>query len=672
MNNEMLASRVSSPEEAISVIAENMLRIRPKAEVTYHPYRKNGIYYDKHLDLRTIDLKKLYPEAKKGDHVYIDTVIEACCETDAKINFIGNAKVIYGGRVIFDTLTDISDDGKCRCPLHLKEGRNPVRFLVRCVNDSEWVFKFMPSVRWYWIWAKCYLLSARATSPLPEYEGEDGVGISRLYESEEPFDGVYAYPVPEVFGNSIDLASIFEGSVGKYAFALTYALEDTELRLCSDTELCVTVNGKEKSSPLMLKKGDEVLIRVTRGNVFSFDFSGERIGIPFLKSSRGSGDRWLTLGTFDTPEMIKPQLESPYDSADGKAFWKLSGKDDYVRPYLSSRFFGQWHYTVMVGSFGLLNASKCVGNNKYMDYYCEHMKLMITYFDYMRYEHEHFSSPSFLDISSTLHDLDSIGSIGRNLCEYYFLTGDEAAIPVIDTMLEAVKTNIPRFSDGTFHREKDMWADDTFMSCPFLTRAGILKKNISYHEEVIRQLLGFKRRLWMEDKHIFSHIFFLDTQKPNRIPWGRGNGWVFVSASDALENISEDTEGYGELLDTYKEFARGLCALQDENGLLHQVLDRHDSYSETSCTAMLIVGLCRGIRNGWLDASYKDNVIKAYNGLIGNKIRHDGTVLDVCMGSGNSTDVGYYMSLGTVENDDHGTGVILTALSEMVKAKIFE
>jgi rhamnogalacturonyl hydrolase YesR len=82
---------------------------------------------------------------------------------------------------------------------------------------------------------------------------------------------------------------------------------------------------------------------------------------------------------------------------------------------------------------------------------------------------------------------------------------------------------------------------------------------------------------------------------------------------------------------------------------------------------MLIVGLCRGIRNGWLDASFKENVKRAYNGLLRNKIKADGTVTDVCMGSGNSTDVNYYMQLGTVENDDHGTGVILTAISEMIQ-----
>ena len=665
--NESLASVINKPEEAINIIADNMLKIRPKADVIYRPYRKNEIYYDKHLDLRTIDLKKLYPEAKKGNIVYIDTEIEACCETDAKINFIGNAKVIYNGDVIFDSERDISEDGKCRCPLHVKQGYNKIRFMVRCVSDSEWVFKVMPSVRWYWIWAKCYLLSARLTSPLPCYKGEDGVGISRLYDKEDDFDGVYAYPVPEKFDNVIDFSKIFEDNSGKYAYALTYAKNDTVLEIKTACNYTAFVCGEERRSPLSLKKGENALIRIEKGKDFAFSFNDADIHVPFLTSSRESGDKWLTLGTFENADMVEIQFTKPYKSSGKSIFWKLAGKNDYVRPYLSTRFFGQWHYTFMVGAFGLLNASYIVNNKEYLDYFCEHMKLMVTFFDYMRYEHEKFSSPSFLDISSTLHDLDSIGSIGRNLCKYYEITKDETALHVIDTMLQAMRTNIPRFADGTFHREKDMWSDDTFMSCPFLTEAGLLKKDSSYHREVIRQLLGFKKRLWMPEKKLFSHIFFLDTEKPNRIPWGRGNGWVFVSTSCALESISKDTEGYGELLETYKEFADGLCACQDESGLLHQVLDRQDSYSETSCTAMLMIGLCRGIRNGWLGESYKENVLRAYKGLTENKISTNGTVRDVCMGSGNSTDVNYYMQLGTVENDDHGTGVILTAISEMIK-----
>ena len=668
--NEALAGAVTSPREAIRVIADNMLRIRPRAEVTYHPYKKNEIYFDRHLYLREVDLKKLYPEARKGNCLYIGAVIEACCEADAKINFVGNAKVIFGGKVIFDSETDRDADGKNRCPVHLCEGENPVLFLVRCEDDEHFSFQFMPSVRWYWTWAKYYILSARVTSPIPEYKGEDGIGISRLYESEQEFDGEFVFPPVVEYGNVVDLARCAEENGGKIAYALTYALADTTLDLQFSCEHKIFVNGEKREAPLTLKAGDSVLIRAQKGEKWSFTFSDGEIGIPFLKSNRASGDRFLTLGGFDkSDELIDVQFKKPYVGADGKGvFWRLCDRADYLRPHLLSRFFGQWHYSFMVGEFGLLNAANTLGDGRYYSYFCDHMRLMVEYFDYMRYENKHFSAPSFLDISASLHDLDAIGAAGRNLCAYYQETNDSDVLPIVDKLLAAMKEKIPRFPDGTFHRYADMWADDTFMSCPFLVRAGILKKDPSYHAEAVRQLLGFKKRLWMAEEKIFSHIFFLKSQSPNNIPWGRGNGWIYVSVTDALEHISPETEGYEELLETYRAFTEGIVALQDGDGLWHQVLNRPDSYSETSCTAMFLLGLCRGIRLGILDETYVAYARRAYEGLLRHKIDRDGAVYDVCMGSGNANDVNYYMNLGAIDNDDHGTGVVLTAICEMIRA----
>ncbi len=41
-------------------------------------------------------------------------------------------------------------------------------------------------------------------------------------------------------------------------------------------------------------------------------------------------------------------------------------------------------------------------------------------------------------------------------------------------------------------------------------------------------------------------------------------------------------------------------ALQDDEGMWHQVLNDHESYPETSCTSMFIYAFSRGIRFGWL------------------------------------------------------------------------
>ena len=48
-----------------------------------------------------------------------------------------------------------------------------------------------------------------------------------------------------------------------------------------------------------------------------------------------------------------------------------------------------------------------------------------------------------------------------------------------------------------------------------------------------------------------------------------------------------------------------------------------------------------------------------------HKIDSSGNIYDVCRGSSCSMEAKYYIELGTVDNDDHGTGIILSALYEM-------
>ncbi len=664
-----LCEITKSPKEVIKIIADNMINIRPAAEVVYAPYKKTDIYADMPLvGPRRIDLKKLYPNAKKGDFVYLSTVFESCCDSEAKIYFEGMADVISEEKQIYDGRSDCHQN---ECEVFFKQGENPVTFRVYCECDDSFVFSFMPTTTRYRMWAKYYLLNVRATSPIHEYAHEDGVGISKLYHSYEEFDGVYVYPAVEKLENKIDFKIIYSNKTGRYAYAVTYATEDTDLEIKTENAHTIFVNGEKKENRISLVKGDCVLVKIQREGDWQFTFNDAKIGIPFLKSARNSGDKWLCAGAFDgdadTPEH-EIQFTRPYQKQNGeKLFWRLAGNENYVRPYLPTRFFGQWFYALMVGSYGILQASKVLNNAEYETYFIKSMRVLSQYYDYMQYERELFGQPSFLELSTKLDNLDAIGTIGRNLCELYQISPNEETLKCIWVLEKAIKGSIPRFEDGTFHREHDMWADDLFMSCPFMLALGELTGDESYYKEVINQLIGFRKRLWMNNEKIFSHIYFLDTTEPNYIPWGRGNGWVYVTLSLALEKIPDHIQGKQEILNLYIAFTKGILSNQDDLGLWHQILNRHDSYSETSCTAMFMLGLCRGIKNGYLPQEYITFAEKAYSGLISHKVTASGSVLDVCQGSGNSKEAEYYMNLGKVDDDDHGTGVVLSAISEMLK-----
>jgi rhamnogalacturonyl hydrolase YesR len=106
----------------------------------------------------------------------------------------------------------------------------------------------------------------------------------------------------------------------------------------------------------------------------------------------------------------------------------------------------------------------------------------------------------------------------------------------------------------------------------------------------------------------------------------------------------------------------------------HQVLDMPSSYQETSCTAMFICALCRGIRYGWFEggeAVYRTARVaaeKAWRALESRAIGKDGSVHGVCRGSEFAFNPRYYAEhLLPRLNDTHGIGIVLLAGVELLK-----
>ena len=119
-----LYSVTDNPKEAIKIIADNMIKTRPAADVEYRPYHKSEIYYDMPVvGPRHIDIKKLHPGAKSGDVVYVSAILDSCDDFDVKINFIGDAKVFLDSKEIFDSKGDL---GRHSAEAHLKKGETPI------------------------------------------------------------------------------------------------------------------------------------------------------------------------------------------------------------------------------------------------------------------------------------------------------------------------------------------------------------------------------------------------------------------------------------------------------------------------------------------------------------------------------------------------------------------
>ena len=202
------------------------------------------------------------------------------------------------------------------------------------------------------------------------------------------------------------------------------------------------------------------------------------------------------------------------------------------------------------------------------------------------------------------------------------------------------------------------------MSTPFLARYYELTGDRAYVDDAAKQFLLYKKYLYMPELKIMSHVYDFKFDKQNKVPWGRGNGWVLFSLTELLRVLPEDHEDRDELLTFFRELSEGYLALQGENGLWHQVLTMPESYEEASCTSMFIYAFARGVRYGWLTnpEPYVEAVERGWEGLARYAIDGEGNIYGVCRGSGYAFSALYYKDdLPWNLNDTHGIGIVMLA-----------
>jgi unsaturated rhamnogalacturonyl hydrolase len=79
--------------------------------------------------------------------------------------------------------------------------------------------------------------------------------------------------------------------------------------------------------------------------------------------------------------------------------------------------------------------------------------------------------------------------------------------------------------------------------------------------------------------------------------------------------------------------------------------------------------MARGVRLGWLDASYRDAIERAWRAVAAH-VAEDGTVIDVCTGTGVGATRRYYLDRAAITGpDDRGGAMALVAAMEMAELR---
>ena len=250
---------------------------------------------------------------------------------------------------------------------------------------------------------------------------------------------------------------------------------------------------------------------------------------------------------------------------------------------------------------------------------------------------------------------------------------DDRVLDYAEYVADYILHRQERLANGMFYREnlgalskRIIWADDIYMSIPFMVRYATLTGDNTVLDDAVNQFLCFKEKLFMEERSLMAHVYSLPVEKNNQIPWGRGNGWVLFSLTELLQVLPREHKNYEEIKIFFQKLAKGFLKYMDEDGMIHQVIDEPDSYPEASGTAMCAASFARGVRMGVLPAEvYQESANRAVEGLKKYCVDEDGCVYGVCRGSGYSFRLNYYKhELNWVLNDTHGIGMVLLAIVE--------
>ena len=355
----------------------------------------------------------------------------------------------------------------------------------------------------------------------------------------------------------------------------------------------------------------------------------------------------------------------------GEQFESTKGKDTSVNVRAESKF-NRWQYVNGVLTVGMLRLSAVTKDQRYADYSKKNFHFIFDNLDYFRRQFDAGTQGVEYRPVFRIGSLDDCGSMSAGLLDVYATDKRKDFLDYLERVGDYILNKQVRFDDGTLARNNPrkmtLWADDLYMSVPFLARMGKLTGDKKYFDFAVRQVKQFNRYIFDSTTGLYFHTFFNDENMNGVARWGRCNGWVALAQVELLDNLPSNHPDRPELTKLLLRQIVGFSRYQDTSGMWHQLLDKQESYLESSVTAMFVYAVAKAVNEGWISKRF---ITIAQNGweALSRKVTADGQIPDICIGTSVEEDIRYYYNRPKELNDTHGLGAFLMAGAEMIRAK---
>lgn len=321
----------------------------------------------------------------------------------------------------------------------------------------------------------------------------------------------------------------------------------------------------------------------------------------------------------------------------------------------------------------MIAAAEATGDKAYMDYVTKRFKFLAEVAPHFRKVMDEGGKldgqmRQILDPRA----LDDAGAVCAAMVKAQMKDSSLDLNALIQNYMDFIMNKEYRLSDGTFARTRPLyntlWLDDMFMGIPPIAWYSCIAndKQTEYQEEAVKQVLQFAERMWVPEKNLFRHGWVEEMKDHPAFHWGRANGWALLTMCEVLDVLPENHPQRGKIMDLFCAHVKGLAACQSGEGLWHQLLDRNDSYLETSATAIYVYCMAHAINKGWIDALAYGPVVTLGWNAITTQINELGQVEGTCVGTGMAFDPAFYYYRPVNVYAAHGYGPVIWAGAEMI------
>ena len=362
-----------------------------------------------------------------------------------------------------------------------------------------------------------------------------------------------------------------------------------------------------------------------------------------------------------TPDPVKADIDRVFAYIDAVTPAKMT--DGKVNP--GTYRLTSYEWGVMYDA--LLDAAAITGDKRYADYVSDRIGFLAAEAD----KATDVSEDGQLRQVKDPRTLDDAGAMAGAWMRAAMADSSLKISPYIENYWKIVETTPVHLADGTIARNRPhynaVWLDDMFMALPSMAVRSQYANDPKQLDDAANIATGFFKRMWIPEKNIFRHGYVEGAEHQPSMAWGRANGWAILTMSQLLDFLPESHPKRAEILDMFRKHAAGLAELQGIDGFWHQLLDRPETYEETSATAIFAYALAHGINQGWLDATTYGPVAQLAWEAVASKINDKGEVEDVCVGTGMGFDPAYYAYRPVSVKAAHGYGPAIWAGAEMIK-----